>query len=121
MKFRKTFTWIVSIVLATALMALAVFAQARSSLRGSIADECGAVIVGATVTLTGAAGAPKTATSNADGAYVFNGLAPGKYKVHAAAAGFGTSTDVEVEVGPTQRQPTNITLKVAVIESQVRV
>jgi Carboxypeptidase regulatory-like domain len=121
MKVRKIFAGIlctVSLILLTASLA---FAQARSSLRGSVSDEFGAVIVGATVTLTDASGVAKTATSNADGAYVFNGLAPGKYTIHAAAAGFATSADAEVQVAPTQRQPMNITLKVAVIESQVRV
>ena len=88
MKVRKTLTWIVSSVLVLVLVAPSALAQARASLRGSIADEVGAVIVGATVTLTNASGVQKTATSNADGVYVFNGLAPGKYTIHAAAAGF---------------------------------
>jgi hypothetical protein len=121
MKFRKTSTWIVSAVLVLLSIVPAAFAQVRGSLRGSIVDERGAVIVGATVTLTDSSGAQKTATSNADGAYAFNGLAPGKYLIHAAAAGFATSEDAEVQVGPGQRQSQNITLKVATIESQVKV
>src|SRR5207249_11192244 len=91
------------------------------SLRGVISDEFGAAIVGATVTLTDASGAAKTATTNADGAYVFNGLAPGKYKVHAIATGFAVSTDADVDVATGRRDPVNISLKIAAIESQVRV
>ena len=121
MNSRKTFAWIVSVVLVTLTLAPATMAQGRSSLRGSIADETGAVIVGATVTLTDSNGAQKTATSNAEGSYSFNGLAPGKYRIHAAATGFATSEDAEVQAAAGQRQPFNITLKIAVIESQVRV
>ena len=120
MKFRKTYTWILSAVL-TLLITPAAFSQARGSLRGSIADEFGAVIVGATVTLTDASGAQKTATSGADGAYSFAGLLPGKYTINAAAAGFAASGAGEVQIGPGQRQTQNITLKVGTIESEVKV
>src|SRR5438876_441040 len=111
-------------VAATILMAAfstSVFSQARASLRGVTSDEFGAAIVGATVTLTDASGAAKTATTNADGAYVFSGLAPGKYKVHAIATGFAVSPDVDVDVATGRRDPVNISLKIAAIESQVKV
>src|SRR6266567_3633947 len=121
MTFKKIFTWTLSILFALTISATPAFAQGRASLRGSITDEAGAVIVGATVTLTDAAGAQKTATSNADGNYSFTGLAPGKYTLHAAATGFAVSDDTQVQVAAGQRQPVNISLKIAVIESQVRV
>src|SRR5207247_641981 len=111
-------------VAATILMAAfstSVFAQARASLRGVISDEFGAAIVGATVTLTDASGAAKTATTNADGAYAFTGLAPGKYMIHAVATGFAVSTDAAVDVAAGRRDPVNMTLKIAAIESQVKV
>ncbi|HEV8169220.1 MAG TPA: carboxypeptidase-like regulatory domain-containing protein, partial [Pyrinomonadaceae bacterium] len=53
--------------------------QTRGSLRGSITDELGAVIVGANVTLTDAGGVQKKTTTNGEGGYTFAGLAPGKY------------------------------------------
>src|SRR5712692_9413575 len=121
MSLKKLFSWTVFSFLTLGLVVSAAFAQGRASLRGSIVDEFGAVIVGATVTLTDASGAQKTATTNADGAYNFNGLTAGKYKIHAAAAGFATSDDAQIDVAPAQRQPVNITLKVATIESQVKV
>ena len=105
----------------TAAFSTSVFAQARASLRGVISDEFGAAIVGATVTLTDASGAAKTATTNADGAYAFSGLAPGKYKIHAIATGFAVSTDADVDVAAGRRDPVNISLKIAGIESQVKV
>ena len=96
-------------------------AQGRASLRGSVNDEFGAVIVGAVVTLTDATGTKKTATSNADGAYSFTNLTPGKYLLHAEAAGFSASEDVEVDVATGRRDPVDMTLKVATIESEVKV
>ena len=118
---KKLTTWIASALLTLALAAPAALAQARASLRGSVVDEAGAVILGATVTLKDASGAQKTATSNADGAYAFNGLAPGKYMIHVTAAGFATSEDAPVDVAAGRRDPVNITLKIAAIESQVSV
>ena len=85
---RKLITYISAFLLTVAICAT-VAAQARATLRGSVNDEVGAVIVGATVTLTDASGgAPKTATSGADGGFVFNGLIPGKYMIRAEAGGF---------------------------------
>src|ERR1041385_1478930 len=103
------------------IMCISAAAQNRASLRGQVSDEFGASIVGATVTLTDAGGAAKTATTGPDGTYAINGLAPGKYKVHAASAGFATSEDTEVDVAANRREPVNITLKIAAIESQVKV
>src|SRR2546421_2123280 len=120
MNIRKLFPCLASVLLLVGLSAT-VFAQGRASLRGVISDEFGASIVGATVTLTDAAGKEKAATTTADGTYSFAGLAPGKYRVHAAAIGFAASEDTEVDVTATRREPVNITLKIAAIESQVSV
>ncbi|HXT64320.1 MAG TPA: carboxypeptidase regulatory-like domain-containing protein [Pyrinomonadaceae bacterium] len=96
-------------------------AQGRAILRGSVNDEVGAVIVGATVTLTDASGAQKTATTGNDGAFTFTGLTPGKYLLRAEAGGFAQSDDINVDVTTARRDPTVITLKVAEIQSEVKV
>src|SRR6266852_862452 len=120
MNTRRLLIWFAALIL-TASFSTSVFGQARASLRGVTSDEFGAAIVGATVTLTDASGAAKTATTNADGAYTFSGLAPGKYKIHAIATGFAVSTDTDVDVAVGRRDPVNISLKIAAIESQVKV
>src|SRR5712692_8135864 len=120
MKTRKLLICFAALILAAAF-STSVFAQARASLRGVISDEFGAAIVGATVTLTDASGTAKTATTNSDGAYTLTGLAPGKYTIHAIATGFALSTDTAVDVAAGRRDPVNITLKIATIESQVKV
>src|ERR1043166_8520956 len=89
--------------------------QARGSLRGSITDELGAVLVGANVTLTDANGVQKKTTTNGDGVYNFAGLAPGKYKVQAVAPGFAPSDNKEVEITGA-RQTMDLTLRVTIEE-----
>ena len=120
MNIRRLLTCLASVVLVAAF-SMATLAQSRANLRGQISDEFGASIVGATVTITDASGAPKTATTNADGGYSFAGLAPGKYKIHATAPGFATSEDAEVDVSAARRDPFNLSLKIAAIESQVKI
>lgn len=120
MTIRKFFPLLTAALLALAVTAN-VMAQGRQNLRGTITDEFGGTIVGATVTLSVAGGTPKTATTNADGAYSFTGIAPGKYTIIAVAAGFAPSDSVEVDLTVARRDPLNITMKIAAIETQVKV
>jgi hypothetical protein len=120
MTLRKLTTYLAAFIL-VAVVSVTVAAQGRANFRGSVNDEAGAVIVGATVTLTDASGAQKTATTGNDGAFVFTGLAPGKYLVRAEAGGFAQSDDIEIDLTTTRRDPTVITLKVAEIQSEVKV
>jgi protocatechuate 3,4-dioxygenase beta subunit len=82
MTFRNLKTCLAAFVLVVATCMTAA-AQGRVTLRGSVNDEVGAVIVGATVTLTDGSGAQKTATTGNDGAFTFTGLTPGKYLLRA--------------------------------------
>src|SRR3989440_2818496 len=120
MNIRKFVSPIACVALVAAF-SISVFAQNRATLRGSISDEFGATIVGATVTLTDANGGQKSATTNTDGSYSFTNLTPGKYKVRAIAVGFATSEETEVDVTAARRDPVNLTLKIAAIETQVKV
>src|ERR1041385_7131992 len=120
MNTRKLINLLAGLALVAATLTSAA-AQNRATLRGQVSDEFGASIVGATVTVTDAAGTAKTATTGPEGTYSFNGLAPGKYRVHAASAGFATSEDTEVDVTANRREPVNFTLKIAAIETQVKV
>jgi len=100
------------LVLTAALVAAQ---QTRGSLRGSITDELGAVIVGANVTLTDAGGIQKKTTTNGEGAYTFAGLAPGKYTLQAVAPGFAPSDSKEVEITGA-RQTMDLALRVTIEE-----
>ncbi len=97
------------------ISALAVAQQSRGTLRGSITDELGAVIVGANVVLTDANGVQKKTTTNAEGLYTYAGLAPGKYSVQANAPGFALSEEKQIDVTGA-RQTVDLTLKVTIEE-----
>ncbi|MCA1829211.1 MAG: carboxypeptidase-like regulatory domain-containing protein [Myxococcales bacterium] len=67
---------------ATALLATTpAFAQSTGQITGVVKDSTGAVLPGATVTVTGADGAKHEASTSADGAYTVSGLPPGNYTV----------------------------------------
>jgi hypothetical protein len=95
--------------------------QTRGTLRGVIKDELGATIVGATVTLIDSNGVEKSATTNGEGAYVFSGLAPGKYFLRAAATGFAPSDETEVDLTARARESLDLTLKVTIEEQKVTI
>jgi hypothetical protein len=64
---------------------------ATTSLRGTVTDPKGAIVQGATVTLTNAATAfSRTAKSGADGVYQFLEVPPATYTLTVNAAGFAT-------------------------------
>jgi Carboxypeptidase regulatory-like domain len=117
----KLFRTYLSAIVLVAFAVTTVSAQTRASLRGSITDEMGAVIVGASVTLTDTAGVTKSTVTGNDGAYSFTGLAPGKYIVRASAKGFGAAISDEIEVRAAQRQSLDLQLKVMIEEQKVTV
>ncbi len=78
-----------------------ILAQAQAQISGTITDSGGSIIAGAAVTLknTGT-NAERTATSSAEGVYIFTNLEPGTYQVTATSAGFSTyEATVVVTVG----------------------
>jgi len=115
---RQSFGALLIVVLSAAI---ALGQQARGTLRGIVSDEFGAAIVGATVTVTDAAGVQKTAVTNGEGVYTIGGLAPGKYVVKAKAQGFAISDDTSVDISAGQRQSLDLTLKVTIEEQKVTI
>jgi hypothetical protein len=92
------------------MMAPALQAQFGGSLTGTVTDQSGAVIPGATVKLANpATQATKTATTNDTGFYTFNELAPGNYTVTVTASGFKAQDFTNVAV--TAEQPRGLDVK----------
>jgi len=114
-------------ILATVLVGLTLLAtplvaqQSRGTLRGIVKDELGGLVAGANVTLANADGEPKTATANANGEFVFDGLVPGKYKASAAAKGFTATEQMPIEVAANQATTLELTLRVAIAAQSVTV
>ena len=105
------------------LAATAVFAQdiqTRGSIGGTVTDENGAVVPGAMVKVTGDLG-ERTVTSNGQGIYSVENLAPGSYKVRVESANFKAAevSSVTVYVGQTSTQ--NISLEAGAISETVTV
>ena len=93
------------------LFAPAAFAQFGASLNGTVQDSTGAVIPGATITLTNpATQQARTATSSSSGAYSFGELAPGTYNLSATAANFKTESLTGIQLVGESPHATNITL-----------
>jgi hypothetical protein len=95
--------------------------QSSGTLRGRVADEFGGLIVGATVTVADQSGVQKTTTTDAQGNYAFPSLPPGRYTVTATAPGFANYENAEVEVGAGGTVPLDITLSVAIEQTEVTV
>jgi hypothetical protein len=88
------------------LLSTSLTVQAQSntsgSIEGTVSDASGAVVPGATVTVTNkGTNVTLTETTRADGDYRAVNLAIGLYQVKVAKTGFGTqvSNDVDVELG----------------------
>jgi hypothetical protein len=101
---------------------LAVYCQPSGTLRGVITDESGALVPGATIAVSNAAGPVKTGTSASDGAYSISGLAPGQYSVEAASPGLVQPQPASVNIasGP-QPASLNLQLRVAIEKQEVTV
>jgi hypothetical protein len=85
----KNILRVVILMLSLMLWALDIMAQQSTGwLRGQVVDQLGALIIGATVTVTDANGVAKTVTTNNEGNYVISNLAPGKYTIRSTATGF---------------------------------
>jgi hypothetical protein len=88
------------------------FAQYGASLEGTVTDKSGAVVAGATITITDeATGVSRTAVSGSEGFYRINELPPGTYKVIVEAASFKKNTRSGVVVGSESASAANIVLE----------
>ncbi len=96
------------------LLSTVAWAQnATTSLRGTITDPSGALVVTATVTLTNdVTKATQTQQVNSSAFYSFSQLAPGRYTVSATATGMGTlSQHIELLVS----QPATVNFALPVV------
>ena len=98
---------VVGATLGMLLVCLPAFSQINfGRILGSVTDQTGSVISGATVTVANTqTGTSRTLTTDSAGEYVAPSLSPGTYDVRAAAPGFKTveNKSVPVEVGKDAR------------------
>jgi hypothetical protein len=110
-----------------ALCASNAFAQlaATATLRVTVVDPSNAVVVGATVTVTGAEPATRAqtvpvATTAETGIATLTGLAPGRYTIQAEFPGFETRTLQEVRIRGGENKQVAV-LSIAKLEASVTV
>ncbi len=112
-------------IFASLLLAMSAIAQTSTTgtVEGTVTDSNGAVVPGATVTLSGGGLLrPQTATSDNDGVYRFLQVPPGKYSVKVeASAGFAAYTQENVEVNLGKSSTVSIGLKPASVGAVVDV
>ncbi len=77
---------------------VAAFAQGTSSVRGTVSDQNGAAVAGATVTLTNPSnGFNRSTVSTEEGSYSFPGIQPSTYRLEVTAAGFKKAVNSNVQ------------------------
>ncbi len=112
---------LLSLLLLTLLLPTT-YAQPAGVLHGVVTDESGALVPGAKVTVSNAAGPVKSATAGNDGAYSVTGLDAGAYTVQATSPGLQQAKPASVEMrGGTQTATLDIQLAVAAEKQEVTV
>src|SRR5215467_12447271 len=111
---------LLNLIIVIVLCSFAAFGQRTTSLRGQVSDQVGAVIVGATVTLTDANGKKALVQTDDNGAYRFDNVANGVYTLSAQQKGFTSERidDLQISTGVTTH---NFQLSVSIEEQRVTV
>jgi len=121
MLFTKKST-LTSIIVCIAL-SLSAFAQSRGGeINGTVTDSSGAVVPGATVTLTNQATNIQThVNSNSSGYFVFLNVQPGAYEVTVEKPGFNRGAIPNFQVGVSQTLTQNFQLAPGAVATTVEV
>src|SRR5437764_1150522 len=93
----------IAFVIALVAMALPTWAQSTATLQGTVTDQQGAVVPGATIVVRNqATGVERSLVTDAAGEYLAASMAPGHYRIEAHLSGFQDQTrEVDLEVART--------------------
>jgi hypothetical protein len=95
---------------------------AQAELHGTVLDESGAALPGATVTATHVdTGTARSAVTTTTGAFLMPALPVGRYRVEAALAGFATVVQQNLVLAVGQSAELTFTLRVAAVQETVTV
>jgi hypothetical protein len=111
-----------------ALLVLVVFSsaaysqQGTSTVRGVVTDQQGNVVAGATVTLVkSSTNTSRSATTNDAGAYSFDAVTPGDYRVEVEGKGFKKAVVTSVHALVAKPTPVDVQLEVGNVSETVTV
>ena len=103
-------------------LVLPVLGQTLGEITGQVADASGAVVSGATITVTNTStNAARTVASNDAGAYSFPSLPPGTYNVRVEKPGFKSEISNQVEVQVQQTVRLDFTLSVGQVSESIEI
>ncbi|KAA6457896.1 TonB-dependent receptor [Acidobacteria bacterium AB60] len=126
MDSRRVTKWRTAIVVLVCVLMMvggkSLRAQSGSgSITGTVTDQRGQAVAGATVVVASPSKIVQTVTSGADGKFAVSGLGAGTYSVETSATGFGTDVrrNVVVTAGETASVP--VGLSVASVSEEVTV
>ena len=106
-------------LLSVLIIGPSLFAQ-TAALHGVVTDPSGALVPGATITLTGPSGSTQATTTKSDGTYAFSGLEPGEYTVQASAPSLVLPEPMKASL-KSGVETLNLQLKVVMATQQVAV
>ena len=111
------------LIIAVGLLSASLAAQAvTGTILGTVTDNTGAVIPGATITLTNSGtGFTRTVVSDSTGEYTAPSLPTGKYQVNAELSGFKTVTLPDVPLGVDQHLRINVRLEIGTVSETITI
>jgi hypothetical protein len=104
------------------VVSLSASAQYRASIQGVVTDPQGAVVTGATVTLTNLETSQVlTATSDGSGIFNFNTLPPSRFLLTVEKPGFKKQVLANLDISPDQVNAVNVSLEIGAVTQSVTV
>ena len=111
-----------ALVLMVVLPAAGSAQMTRGSIAGTVRDASGAIVPGATVTVTNVAtNAAQTVTTDGEGFYRVPALEPGRYQVTTELSGFRSVEQRDIDVRPATETPVDVKLDPAGVGETVQV
>jgi Carboxypeptidase regulatory-like domain/TonB dependent receptor len=108
-------------LLLVCLTSRSVAQQGAGSIKGTITDQLGSLVVGATITAKDSKGTERRATTNATGGYELRSLAPGKYELKVSAPGFTVLEEKNVVVRTGTITNLDLQLSIEALEQSVTI
>ena len=117
-----TFSILCGLLFSLLASSSAVAQTGNSSVRGTVLDQQGNVVVGATVTLTSPEKSfTRTQTTTESGSYLFNTVPPGTYRLEVEAKGFKKAVLADVQARVDTPLEVNIPLEVGDITEAISI
>src|SRR3984893_17903197 len=110
------------VLLCLVLSSVSAHGQSTSSLRGTVTDPSGAVIPGATVTISSSEnGSSRRNLTDANGEYSFLQVVPGTYRLTVEKPGFATMTRSDIQLLVNTPTTLNLTMTISATGEVVNV